>query len=228
MTRLITAAWVLVMLSLGGAPAYGQAPSSNLRRIEISAGVVWQAPASFGSRDANETTSSGGSFRLFSTASELTAATGFAAQFTVALVRRIAVEAAGTYTKPDLSTRVSADAETSNAPIVAAVRVQQFTIGGAGLWYPAISPFGSNATIFVRAGAGLDRRVEDDGKRVVDAPVIEAGGGLKYLLGSRSGGWWRAIGVRGDIYALARGGAGSFDARAHISPALGASVYVQF
>jgi len=217
-----------VALILGPARAYAQAPSTNPRRLEVSAAVVWQGRTSFGSRDANETTGAGGSFRLFSTASELTSATGFAARLTLPLMRRIAVEATGGYSAPDISTRVSSDAETSNAPVTAAVHAQQFTVGGAALWYPGNLRFGSRATVFVRAGAALDRRLEGDGNRVVDAAVFEAGGGLKYLLASRSAGWWRAVGARGDIFALARGGAGSLDARAHISPALAASLFVRF
>ena len=222
------AAGSCISLILGVAPAYGQAASSDPRRVEVSAGVEWQGRTSFGSRDANETTGSGGTFRLFSAASELTSASGFAVRVSMPLIRRIAVEATGRYSTPDISTRVTSDVETSNAPITAAVHVKQFALGGAALWYPGVSLFGSRAMVFVRAGAAFDRRLEDDGTRVVDGTLIEAGGGLKYLLGSRRTGWWRALGARADILALARGAAASLDGRTHVSPALGASMFVRF
>jgi hypothetical protein len=215
-------------MSLATVTANGQALASDRHRIEVSAGIEWQGGSALGTRDANETTGSGGSFRLFSAASKLTPASGLAVRITVPLMRRIAVEATGRYGTRDIATRVSSDAETSNAPMTALVGVKQFAAGAAALWYPGFSPLGRRATVFVRAGAALDRRLEDDGRRIVDAALIEAGGGLKYLLAARTAGWWRTIGARGDIMALARGGAGSFDAHAHISPALGASLVLGF
>jgi len=216
------------MLGLAGSPVYAQPPSSQPRRIEISAGFVRMGHASSGTRDANETTGAGGSFRLFSTSSELTAASGFGARVAVSLVRRIDVEVSGSYSRPDLTTHIGSDVESSNAPIDATVRVQQFSVGGAALWYLHAPRLGTRTTLFLRGGAGLERHLEDGGKRIVDGPSVEAGGGVKYLLASRPRGWWRGIGVRGDVFALVRSAAVMLDDRVHVSPTVGASLYLRF
>ena len=184
--------------------------------------------ASSGSRDAEETTGTGGSFRLFSTSSELTAASGFGVRVAVSLVRRLDVEVSGSYSRPDFATHIGFDAESSNVPIDATVRVQQFSVGGAALWYLDVPRLGIRTTLFLRGGAGLERHLEDGGKRIVDGPAVEAGGGVKYLLASRQRGWWRGIGARGDVFALVRSGAVMLDDRAHVSPTVGASIYLRF
>src|SRR5206468_5916589 len=48
----------LWMLALTGPAVYAQSPSSDARRVEVSAGFVWIGHALFGSREANETTGS--------------------------------------------------------------------------------------------------------------------------------------------------------------------------
>ena len=146
----------------------------------------------------------------------------------MSLFRRIDVEAAGTYRRSDLTTHIASDVETSNAPIAATLRVQQFTIGGAALWNLSAPRLGPRTALFLRGGAGLERHLEDGGKRIVDGPAIEAGGGVKYRLASRARGWWRGIGARADVFAIVRGGAVTLDNRAHVSPGVGVSMYLRF
>jgi hypothetical protein len=222
--RRARAGCVALTLTTAAAHAYAQPPA----RIEVAAGVAWLGSASFGSRDATETTGTGGSFRLFSTASELTSASGLTARVTVPVLARIELEASGAYVRLDIRTHVTSDVETSNAPVDAVAHAQQFTIGGAALWSPGKQVLGPRAAVFLRVGAALERRLEDDRRRIVDGPAIEVGGGVRYLLASKTSGWWRGVGARGDVMALVRGAALALDARAHVSPALGAAVYVRF
>jgi hypothetical protein len=221
--------YLALTLGLAGPPAFAQAPSAGAGRFEVSAGVIRVGQASFGERDAEETAGTGtGRFRLFSSSTELTAVSGFGARFGVTLSRSLDAELSGTYGTSDLRTRIEADAETSNAPIVAMVPVQQFTIGGAAVWYLNVPRAGASLRFFVRGGAGLERHLEDRGRRVVEGRMFEVGGGVKYIFASRSRGWWRGLGARLDGLALVHAGAIAVDDRAHVSPAVDASVYVRF
>jgi hypothetical protein len=227
--RLTRASCLTLALALAGPPAFAQSNPAGAGRFEVSAGIVRVGRASFGGRDAEETAGTGtGRFRLFSSSTELTAASGIGARIGVALMRSLDAEISGAYGTPDLRTRIESDAETSNAPIVARVPVQQFTIGGAALWYPQVGWGGSRTKFFVRGGAGLERHLEDRGRRLVDGRAFEIGGGLKYLLASRSSGWWRGIGARLDALALVRAGAVAVDGDTHVSPVVGASAYLRF
>jgi hypothetical protein len=227
--RLTRASCLALTLALAGPPAFAQSPSAGAGRFEASAGIVRVGQTSFGGRDAEETAGSGtGRFRLFSSSTELTTVSGFGARFGVTLIRSLDAELSGTYGTSDLRTRIDADAETSNAPIVVMVPVQQFTIGGAAVWYPDVPRAGSRLRFFVRGGAGLERHLEDRGRRVVEGRMFEVGGGVKYVFASRSRGWWRGLGARLDAFALVRPGAVAVDDRAHVSPAVGASVYLRF
>jgi len=216
-------------LGLTGLPAFAQSSSAGVGRFEISAGIIRVGQASFGGRDAEETAGTGtGRFRLFSSSTELTAVSGFGARFGATLIRSLDAEIAGTYGTSDLRTRIEADSETSNAPIVVMVPVQQFTIGGAAVWYPGVPRAGSRTRFFVKGGAGLERHLEDRGRRVVEGRMVEVGGGVKYMFASRSRGRWRGLGARLDALALVHAGAVAVDDRAHVSPAVGASVYLKF
>jgi hypothetical protein len=222
-------AWPAVLITFAASSVFAQSPSSDAGRVEVSAGTVRIGRASFGSRDADETTSAGGrTFRLFSSSSELTGASGFAARIGINVVRQLDLEAAGTYSTPELRTRIESDIESSNAPIVATVPVQQFTIGGAVVWYPPAARLGSKTRFFARSGFGLERHLEDRGRRVVDGRTFEAGGGAKIVVASRSRGWWKGVGARFDALALVRTNAVTLDNRAHLSPAIAASIYLRF
>jgi hypothetical protein len=226
---LTRASCVAVILGLAGLPAFAQSPAAGAGRFEVSAGVVQIGRASFGGRDAEERAATGtGPFRLFSSSTEITAASGVGVRFGVSITRSVDAELSGTYGTPDLRTHIAADAETSNAPIVAKVPVQQFTAGAAAVWYPDVLRVGSRTRFFVRGGVGRERHLEDRGARVVDGRTFEAGGGVKYMLASRSRGWWRGIGARLDALALVRGRAVAVDGTAHVSPVVGASVYLRF
>jgi hypothetical protein len=223
----ITGWCVAAMLAALAAPAVAQTDGG---RFEVGAGVVRLGHASFGDRDAQETTgTAAGGFRLFASSSELAASNGLGARIAIRVVRSVAVEASATYGTPMLTTKIDADVETSNAPIVASVPVQEFTIGGAALWYPKrLRRLPDRALVFLRGGILLERHLEDRGKRVVDGAAYEAGGGVKYALAMRSSGWWKVIGARGDVFALVRSKALALDGRVHVSPAAGASLFVGF
>jgi hypothetical protein len=227
--QLRDASALVITLALAGSAVFAQSPPSEAGRVEVSVGAVRIGRVSFGERDAEETTGSGdGRFRLFSSTSELTGVSGFGTCVGLNLIRSLDVELSGTYSTPVLRTRIDADVEASNTPIVTTAPVQQFTIGGALVWYPPAPRLGSRTRLFARGGIGVERHLEDGGKRVVDGRTFEAGGGVKHLFASRSRGWWKGIGVRFDALALIHTSAVTLDNRAHVSPTVGASVYLRF
>ena len=197
-------------------------------RLELAIGAVWSGRVPLGARDANETTGSGGTFRLFSSSTELGSVSGLEGHIGLRVVSRLEAEASGSYGKPDMRTRVDSDFETSNAPLTITDKVQQFTIGGAALWYPRVPRLSGRARAFVRAGAGYLRQLENDGALIVTGRTYDVGGGMKLALTSRQAGWLKGIGARLDARAIVQQKGVIFDNRTHVSPAVGASVYVRF
>jgi hypothetical protein len=193
----------------------------------VAIGPVWIGRAAFGSRDANETTGTGGTFRLFTSSSELASAPGVEAHVGVRVMRALEAEASGSYTRPALRVTAADDVELSNAPLTISDTIQQFTVGGAALWYPRVPHAGGRIRPFVRGGAGYLRQVENNGALVVTGRTYEAGGGVKFLLTSRETGWWKGIGARLDARALARIRGVTLDARAHVSPSVSASIFLR-
>lgn len=209
-------------------PAHGQVADAMPGRVEAAVGVVWTGRASFGSRDATETTGTGGTFRLFTATTELAAAPGVDARVGVRAAHRVDIEGHGAFAAPELRTQITADAEPANAPILIRDSVQRFEIGADALWYPTLRRAPERMRVFVAGGAGYLRQLEDSGTVIISGATFDVGGGIKLLLKSRATGSWNAVGVRVDARALIRSAATAVDARAHVSPAIGGSVFVRF
>ena len=197
-------------------------------RLELSIGALWSGRVPLGASDANETTGNGTTFRLFSSSTELASVSGLEGHVGLRLASRLEAEASGSYSQPDMRTRVDTDFETSNAPLTITDPVKQFTIGGAALWYPRVPRLGGRTRVFARAGAAYLRQLENDGALIVTGRTYDVGGGLKLALASRQAGWLKGIGARLDARAIVQRKGVISDNRTHVSPALGASVYVRF
>jgi hypothetical protein len=224
----VVAAAMVLPASSALAQAGATSSTDPAGRLELAIGAVWSGRVPLGARDANETTGSGGTFRLFSSSTELGSVSGLEGHIGLRVMSRLEAEASGSYGKPDMRTRVDSDFETSNAPLTITDKVQQFTIGGAALWYPRVPRLSGRARAFVRAGAGYLRQLENDGALIVTGRTYDVGGGLKLALASRQAGWLKGIGARLDARAIVQQKGVIFDNRTHVSPALGASVYVRF
>ena len=207
-------------------PALSPIPEPG--RMELGIGAIWIGRASLGSRDANETTGTGGTFRLFASSTELASASGVEGRVAVRVMRRLDAEVFASYTTPQLQAHIDSDAESSSAPLTIAGTIQQFAIGGAALWYPRVPRLGGRARLFVRGGAGYLRQLENDGTLIVTGRTYEAGAGLTFMVVSRARGLWKGIGARADARAVVRQKGVAFDDRAHVSPAAGASLFVRF
>jgi hypothetical protein len=205
-------------------PAGSVAPG----RQEVSAGAAWFGPAAVGSRDATLTGSGGDRFRLFSTSSDLGAATGFGVRLSRRIRGVVEAEATGSYAVPLLTTSITRDAEGA-APLAASEAVRQFTLEGGALVDLSRRFAGAHLRPFVSAGGGYLRQLHAGNILVQTGAIIYAGGGVKIPLGSRSGrSAFKQVGIRIDLRGVARSGGVTLDGRSHLAPSLAASVFARF
>jgi hypothetical protein len=197
-------------------------------RFELSVGAAWIGRVPLGSLDANLIASSGSPFRLFSSSTELAPSPAFDARFGFRMMRSVEVEAAGTYGRPEMRTHIQNDVETSNAPLVTTATIHQFTIGGAGLWYPSGPRLGARTRFFLRGAVSFVRQVEGGSILAVDGKTYELGGGAKVLLKMRDAGKWKGLGARVDARAVVWSGAVTLDDRVHVAPSIAGSLFLRF
>ena len=81
---------------------------------------------------------------------------------------------------------------------------------------------------FAIAGAQYMRQLHEGQTLLVAGRLYEGGGGVKYLLGSREHARLKTVGVRADVRAVVRTAGVNTDGRAHVSPAVAASLFVRF
>ena len=212
----------------GAAAARGaaaQTAGAEAGRFDVSGGVSWIGQTSIGASDAGETTPSNGSLRIFSTSSDLGAAPAVDLRVGVRLARAIGVEAEAAYGRPELRVAVSGDIENA-APTTAVEKIQEYMIGGAVVWRvpgvqrPRLAPF-------VAVGGGYLRQLHDRALLAQTGRYYTLGGGVAYLLASRSG-WLKATGVRVDARAVVRRDGVAFAPGSHAAPSVGASLFVRF
>jgi hypothetical protein len=216
---LVTGGWV--------SAAAAQPVSAIPGRLELGAGLLWTGAQLLGSRDANLTTGTGSTLRLFSSTSDLRPVAGFEGRVGVKLTRAIEAEVLASYATPQLRTQVSNDTENSAAAIVIE-SVQQYTIGASVIWYALGPRFGGRARPFVTAGAGSLRQLHEAATLVATGQLYQVGGGAKLVLASRPRQILKVVGVRLDVRAIVRTKGIAFDGRRSISSAVGASLFARF
>jgi hypothetical protein len=216
---LVTGGWV----SVAGA----QPPSAIPGRLELGVGPLWTGAQPLGSRDANLTTGTGSTLRLFSSASDVRPVAGFEGRVSVKLTRAIEVEALASYGTPRLRTRISNDSENS-AGVAVTESVQQYTVGAGVIWYAAARRPGARAHPFVAAGVSYLRQLHEGATLVATGQTYHLGGGAKVLLASRPRKILKVLGVRLDVRAIVRSKGITFDGRRSVSPAAAASLFVRF
>jgi hypothetical protein len=196
-------------------------------RFECAVGPVWLGQTSFGTSDATETAADGGRFRLFSASTALQSASGFEARVGVRMTRVVQAEAVAAYSLPVLTTRVSGDVEHA-APVSATEEIVRLTFQGALVIHLTARHVGHGGVPFVTTGAGYLRQLHE-ARTLVDAgETYHLGGGVKYLFLSRGAARVKGLGVRAEVRAIAGTKGMAIDHRAHISPALAASIFLRF
>jgi len=220
---------LVIVSTLDVTAARAQSPAApQPGRFEVAVGSLWTGHQALGSSDANETTSTGSSLKLFSTSSDLASAAGLEGRVGVRLRRSLEAEVDASYAKPPLRVAISNDFE-SSAPVTATETIQQFTIGAGVVWYLPYRPRrGTRVAPFAIAGGGYLRQLHESAILVQTGRFYQFGGGVKYLLASRPTRPLKGVGVRLDVRAIVRSKGIAFDAGQHTSPALGASLFVRF
>lgn len=227
LARVLTVALGLVAcapLAVLAQPPAGPEPG----RVELGIGRMWIGREIVGSGDATETTSSGGALPLFSASTELAAGSGFEGRVGIKLTRAFELEASGTYAVPQLRTQISGDYENA-VSVTATETVQQFTVGGGLLWYVRhrqAQP--ASVAPFLMAGGGYLRELHEGSVLVETGRFYDVGGGVKFLFGWQEGTILKGVGLRIDARAMTRTGGIAFDSRSHVSPELGAALYLRF
>jgi hypothetical protein len=198
-------------------------------RLEFDAGITWAGAQPLGSHDANLTTGTGSTLRLFSSTSDLLAAVGFEGRVAVKVTRTVDARASVSYAKPELRTRVTNDSENSAGATVSET-VQQYLVGGGIDWYVASRRGGARVRPFIGGGAAYLRQLHEGATLVATGQAYDVGGGVKLLLASRTRPrqLMRAAGVRLDARVVVRTKGISFDGRRSIGPAAAASLFVRF
>jgi hypothetical protein len=221
-TRLILCATIACAAVAAGEAAAQPALGSG--RFEVSAGAGVVGTQTYGSVDANETTATGGAFRLFSTSSELGSAPGLDARVGVRVAGTLVVEADLIYTRPELRIATSSDVE-SAANVTASEPLRQYAVGGGATWYV---PTTNRVVPFVAGGGGYLRQLHDRALLVDTGRYYQFGGGVVYLLSQRPGAAIKATGVRVDARAVVFKDGVALDGGTHVAPSFSGSFVVRF
>jgi len=153
----VSLAMAVLLTAVQATAASAQSGTAVPGRLEFDGGVLWMGAQSLGSRDANLTTGTGSTLRLFSSTSDLLAVAGFEGRIAVKVTRALEAHASMSYAKPELRTRVSNDTENSVA-VTASESVQQYIVGAGLLWYLPSKRSGPRLRPFVAAGAAYLRQ----------------------------------------------------------------------
>ncbi len=225
-SRLVMAA---VLTAMHVTAAHAQPVNAVPGRLEFDAAIMWAGAQPLGSQDANLTTGTGSTLRLFSSTSDLLAAAGFEGGVAVKVTRTVDARVSMSYAKPQLRTRVTNDSENSAGANVSEV-VQQYVVGGGIDWYVASRRSGARIRPFIGGGAAYLRQLHEGATLVATGQSYDVGGGVKVLLASRTRPrqLMRAAGVRLDARVVVRTKGITFDGHRSIVPAAAASLFVRF
>jgi len=218
------AAIVPAVLALSAVSALAQVvPPAG--RVEVGGGIAWMGKSSLGSADATQTTSSGGSSRLFSTSSELDAAPGWELHVGVRVTDRLELSAGASLARPAISTTISNDVESSTT-VTATETIKQYGFSGGALWYLGLH--GPKLFPFVAGSAGYLRQLHEADTLAESGKIFTLGGGAKYFFAPDQPSWRKGVGLRGDAGVVIRTGGVTFGDRTLYSALLGASIFVRF
>jgi hypothetical protein len=138
---------------------------------------------------------------LFRADSSVDGVAGAEARVGYSVARLVSIEVGLAYSRPGITTALSADAEAS--PIVLeAEQLAQYVIDVGAVWQLP-RPVVGRLRPFVTGGAGYLRQLYDERTLVETGSVYFLGGGARYWL--RGGdGQRRSLGLRGDVRATWR------------------------
>ena len=189
------------------APAHAQTdPAIHRPEVELGGGIL--GGASLGSADANlrANATTAQPSRLFSTASRVLTERSLHARVGVALNRRFAVEGGVVFSRPQIRTSVSADAEGA-PPLTVVERIDQYLVEATVRVALDEMRVGNRTVPFLAGGAGYLRQLHEGLTVIEEGHFYHLGGGVRHRLLARNRGFVRAAGLRADarVYVLASG-----------------------
>ena len=196
-----------------------QSRATQSGRIEVAGGAGLFGGTGLGERDANLRANSvtPAPYRLFTTTSSFGAAPLVEARVAVGVSRRLAVEGRFGFSRPEIRTSISSDAE-QGSPVTAVEQLDQYMIDGSIVlrfdrfqW--------SSVVPFAAAGAGYVRQLHEGQTLVEDGHSYHVGGGVRRRLFLNDRGFVKSAGVRGDVRVYLLSGGAAFDTatRAHVA-----------
>lgn len=194
--------WKAALVFLLAAPALAEAqgPPVNrpVRRLEVSFGGGLLGGSQLGEQAAELRANSTRPepFRLFGTESRFESAPALEARAAFALTRRYGVEGGISFTRPELQSSISDDAE--QAPdLVIIERIDQYLFDGGVFFALDELPLGPLLPV-VSGGFGYLRQLHE-GRMVVEEGLFAYGGfGVRHWLTTAGRGMVRATGIRAD------------------------------
>lgn len=203
---------VSIVVCSGAVPAAAQTGAPWPGRMTLSAGGLAMSGYPLGASEATLTQNvdNPGRFRLFRTQTDLDLAAGFEGRLGVRLTRIFTVEGGVTFIKPQIVTRLTADAEDA-APVSAASTLSQYVIDASVVVEIATLAFGDGRGLpFVSGGGGYLRQLHEGGILAATGGVVHAGAGVKYLFRRSPGRFVKGVGVRAEARLYIRSGSLGF------------------
>ncbi|HTH02704.1 MAG TPA: hypothetical protein VL882_20670 [Vicinamibacterales bacterium] len=194
--------------------------------LEISGGAAWSGGYDLGSASAEETRNTGtgtGPFVLFSTDSEAEPSVGLQGRLGVFLASSVSIEGGVYVARPDISTRLSGDAE-SAPDLTATETLTRLVIDGSVLFHLTGASFGQGRGVpFVLGGGGYLRDAHEKNEVIETGHEVHVGGGLHYWFGQGK----HRVGVRADAAVSWRtGGADGVDTTRTMPMVAGSIAYL--
>jgi len=190
------------------------------RSFELTASVLWFAPSSLGTRDANLTANnaSGTPYRWFTATGDFEHAVGVEARVSCHLTRRLALEGGVTFSRPGVTYTISNDAESAAGFTDSGETMSQvFVDASLVVVLSRRGLAGGRLMPFVEAGGGFLRQLHGQEGALSDyyssdsGQVFHAGGGARYSLGRPKSGAVTGYSLRFDARYYIRNGGFSFD-----------------
>jgi opacity protein-like surface antigen len=208
-------------------PTIAAAPASpRTPRFEVTLGPTWLGGYGLGSRSARLTGNLGQpSLVLFETDTEMAGGFGLDAKLGYRLTPVVRLEAGLAYSRPELRTSITGDAEGA-AAVVAADAVSQYLVEGAVLAGVPRWRLGGGM-VYGTAGGGYLRQVASEGAAVDSGAVYHVGGGMSWER-RRAAGWMDAWGLRTDLRVNVRTGGIDVEDATRVWPSLSARVFLAF
>lgn len=165
-------------------------------------------------------------YRLFTTASSFATSPLVEGRVSVAVSRRLAVEARLGFSRPELRTSISADAEGGNS-ITAAERIDRYMFDG-GVTFTLDDLRWGELVPFAAAGAGYLRELHEGQMLIEHGHSYHVGGGVRRRLFVHDRRMVKSGGVRGDVRVYLLSGGAAFDTATHARVAVSGAFFVGF